>query len=866
MDFVQVLEKALLGTDAQARAEAETQLKDAARDHFVPYMGMLTTVLADTNNRIDVRVLAAIALKNELVAKDLRTKESKAQRWIAIDQGDKAQIKRSALEALTTPSERVASAAAQLVAAIADIELPLGQWQELPGLLVESTKPEVPDNVKKASLIAIGYICETADPNNPAVVSQMDGFLTAIIQGAQKSEPNEVVRFAAMEALVNSLDFVKNNFANESERNFIMQVICEATEASSPELQSCAFNALSRTMLLYYEYMRPYMEQALFSLTVAGMNSSNDMVASMAVEFWSTVCEEEIEIMLTEAEAETSQIALPANARQNFHFVNTALDKILPTLLSLLTKKDEDADDDEWSVAMAAGACLTLLAQNVRNAVIPVTLQFVEANLSSSNWANRDAAIMAFGSILDGPDPNSLRQLIQQALQPLLSLMNDPSTHVKDTVAWCLGRIADSVVSAIDVEKDLPPMIHALLAGLQDAPGVATNCCWTIMNLSEQLSVTGDPTSPLAQFYPQLITSLLQSSARSDNENSARTSAYEALSTLVVFATVDVENLVLELSGAVLERLHATFAMQHQIVSGDDRASLEELQVNLLGLLTNIIRRVGSKVQSGADQLMTMFLELLQNKLPNSLVEEDVFIAVGAVAGAIGPAFEPYATAFVAFIVNALKEPDLPSSSTAVGLIADISHALGPAMSGYVPMFMAELLTILQNNDVRREIKPVVLSCIGDIASSVGGASFEPYLVPVHQILVQGARLELTADMPTDTVDYILTLRDAILDAYVGITVGMRETPHKIQPIIPDILQFLHLVSQEPEFIMSESSVRSAVGLIGDIASMYPNGEFREMLQQQWISDVIKKARDKSYGKTTRDMAKWAREQQKRQL
>lgn len=861
-----MLEKAILGTDPNARAEAEAQLADAARDHFVPYLGMLTEALGNTNNRVEVRMLAGIALKNEITAKDVQTKLVKAQRWTSLETGAKSQIKQTALEALTTPNERVAAAAAQLVAAIADIELPLGHWPELTGLLVESTKPEVPDHVKKASLTAIGYICETANPNDQGVASQMDGFLTAIIQGAQKSEPNEVVRLTAMEALVNSLAFIKSNFANEGERNFIMQVVCEATEASLPDLQSCAFNALSRIMLLYYEYMRPYMEQALFNLTVAGMNSSNDMVTSMAIEFWSTVCEEEIEIVLMEAESTASGVPLPENSRKNFHFVNTALPQILPTLLSLLTKKDEDADDDEWSVAMAAGACLTLLAQNVRDEVIPVTLQFVGANIQSPNWANRDAAVMAFGSILDGPDPASLQQLIQQALQPLLQLMNDSSTHVKDTVAWCLGRIADSVVSAINVDTDLPLMINALLAGLKDAPGVATNCCWTIMNLAEQLSVTGDPTSPMARFYPELVSALLQSSARPDNENSARTSSYEALSTLVVFATVDVENLVFELSGAVLERLHGTFAMQQQIVSGDDRASLEELQVNLLGLLTNIIRRVGEKVKSGADQLMTMFLQLLQNKLPNSLVEEDVFIAVGAVAGAIGPAFVPYASAFVPFIVSALKEPELPSSSTAVGLVADISHALGSEMAGYVPMFMAELLSIVQNNAVRREIKPVVLSCIGDIASSVGGDVFEPYLGSVHQILVQGAQLPITPDLAPELVDYILTLRDAILDAYVGITVGMRETPHKIQPIIRDILQFLHMVSNEPEFLMSESSLRSAVGLIGDIASMYPSGEFRDVLQQQWVSDIIKKARDKSFGKTTRDMAKWAREQQKRQF
>ena len=46
-------------------------------------------------------------------------------------------------------------------------------------------------------------------------------------------------------------------------------------------------------------------------------------------------------------------------------------------LLTLLTRQDEDADEDEWNVSMAAGTCLSLLAQTVADAIVPAVIPFI---------------------------------------------------------------------------------------------------------------------------------------------------------------------------------------------------------------------------------------------------------------------------------------------------------------------------------------------------------------------------------------------------------------------------------------------------------------------------------------------------------
>ena len=143
------------------------------------------------------------------------------------------------------------------------------------------------DQNKQSSLVCIGFICETEDQDlRDSLAQHSNAILTAVVQGARKEEPNNDVRNAAITALGDSLEFVRTNFEMEGERNYIMQVICEATQADDTRIQQGAYGCLNRIMGLYYEKMRFYMEKALFGLTIQGMKSEEEDVAKLAVEFW----------------------------------------------------------------------------------------------------------------------------------------------------------------------------------------------------------------------------------------------------------------------------------------------------------------------------------------------------------------------------------------------------------------------------------------------------------------------------------------------------------------------------------------------------------------------------------------------------
>jgi len=156
-----------------------------------------------------------------------------------------------------------------------------------------------------------------------------------------------------------------------------------------------------------------------------------------------------------------------------------------------------------------------LYAQAVGNVVVSPVVQFVEQNLRNDNWRFRDAAVSAFGAIMEGPDDKTLEGLVKQALGVLIEMMNDPVVQVKDSVAFTLGRISEGVSTAIDPSMHLQPLVSALFGGLSSNPKMASSCCWALMNLAERFG--GEPgaqENPLTPHFEASVTALLQTTAR----------------------------------------------------------------------------------------------------------------------------------------------------------------------------------------------------------------------------------------------------------------------------------------------------------------------------------------------------------------
>ncbi|KAI1328163.1 armadillo-type protein [Xylariaceae sp. FL0255] len=852
-----------LSNDAATRNGAEQQLNQAADENFPLYLATLVQTLAEETAEAQIRVAAGLALKNSFTARDFARGQELQAKWLQqTDDDTKKRVKELALQTLSSTNTQAGTAAAQVIASIATIELPREQWQDLMGALVQNVSSGAPHQ-KQSSLTCIGYICDSPDAElRAALIAHSNAILTAVVQGARKEETNAEIRLSAISALGDSLEFVGNNFKHEGERNYIMQVVCEATQAEDSRIQQSAFGCLNRIMGLYYENMRFYMEKALFGLTILGMKNEDEDVAKLAVEFWSTVCEEEINIEEDNAQVENSD-----QMRPFYNFARVATGEVVPTLLSLLTKQDEDAADDEYNLARAAYQCLQLYAQAVGPNIIPPVIQFVEAHLRSEDWHFREAAVAAFGAIMEGPEEKTLEPIVQQALPVLISMMEDSSIFVKDSTAYALGRITEACSEAINPETHLDPLIRSLFAGVHDSK-MAASCCWALMNLAERFSGDFDASSnPLTPHFNQSVQTLLTVTSQAGAETSVRTTSYEVLSALVQHAATDSFPAIAQLSDVIIKRLEETIPLQNQVVSIEDKIALEEMQTSLCTVLQAIIQRLEKEIAPQGDHIMQVALSILNIVGAKSSVPEAIFATISGLANAIEEDFIKYMEAFSPFLYNALGNQEEPSlCSMAIGLVSDITRSMGERSQPFCDNFMNYLLNNLRSAALSNQFKPAILQCFGDIANAITG-HFETYLSVVAQVLQQAATVTASPDGSYEMYDYVISLREGIMDAWGGIIGAMKLSgkTQALQPYVQSIFQLLNIISQDMN--RSESLMRSSMGVIGDLAEAYPNGELADAFRQDWLNAMIKETKtNREFQARTIDTARWAREQVKRQL
>jgi importin subunit beta-1 len=383
--------------------------------------------------------------------------------------------------------------------------------------------------------------------------------------------------------------------------------------------------------------------------------------------------------------------------RPFYNFARVATNEVVPTLLMLLTKQDEDATDDEYNLSRAAYQCLQLYAQAVGPNIIPPVIQFVETHLRSEDWHFREAAVAAFGAIMEGPEEKVLEPIVKQALPILITMMEDSSTQVKDSTAYALGRMTEACSEAIDPNTQLEPLIRSLFAGVHESK-MAASCCWALMNLAERFSGDLEATSnPLTPQFNNSVQTLLGVTSQAGSETHVRTTAYEVLSSFVQHAALDSFPAVAELSDVIIKRLEETIPMQSQVVSIEDKIALEEMQTSLNTVLQSIIQRLDKEIAPQGDRIMQVALQILSTAGSKSSVPESVFATISGLANAMEEDFAKYMDAFTPFLYNALGNQEEPSlCAMAIGLVSDITRSMGDRSQPYCDSFMNYLLNNLR--------------------------------------------------------------------------------------------------------------------------------------------------------------------------
>jgi len=851
MSVTQILQNALSG-DPSLQQAAEEQLRAASESNFSMYMVTMTDELRQEDRPPHTRRLAGILLKNSIDSKDRRTKAQFTDRWMSmVDEQANEQIKKGLLETLSSQVREANSTAAMVIAKLASIELPMNRWAPLIETLLHNvTSKDSPPPLVESTLDALGYMCEEAveDELDISVLgSRSSQILSAVVTGMQYQsggpESSVVIRRSAVAALLNALEFVRANFAVENERTYIMQNVCALASDGDVVVRKSAFECLVKIAELYYDYLDMYMN-VIYQLTIHAIKQDEEVVALQAIEFWSTIAEEELGL-----EVETARDGENSKLRR---FVHIALDHLCPVIFDCLMQQEELQDDDTWNKSTAAGSCLDLLSECAPAKIIERVVPFVERNIvDQSNWRAREAAIMAFGSILEGPSPMVLNPLIEKALPVMLTILQrDESLAVRDTAAWTVGRVCH--VSKTQVTRYLKDLVGSLLHALKDEPQVAKNVCWAIHNLGELYEDDIDSQEgTLSPYLEQLIVAVLEATLRPDaDENGLRPAAYETLSVLIQYMPEGNINIVERCVPLLIERLEST--VNNPGLTADDHAANAESQGLLSGALSIATQRLKAPgIVQHADRMMTCYLQILnQGGGKSASVSEEVIMAIGTLADVLEGEFLKYVEAVMPILFAGLQAWDqYQVCSVAVGVIGDVCRAIEKLFTPFAEQTIGLVLAALGNNDLDKSVKPLMLSCLGDIALAIGG-EFQTHFDPVMVMLQTAAERSIASQASPDDhdmVDWLLQLRSSVFEAFTGTFQGLRND-NRQEIILPQnewMIRYCQAVAAD-EMLLSakrltgEKLLSQAAGVLGDMATTTP-GIAAELRKMDWIHNLLER-------------------------
>lgn len=874
MDVTSILLSAQ-SADHDTRTKAERYLKEAEEKNFGAYLITLADHLAGNEHDREARRLAGLIVKNAIYSRDFTVNQHLADRWVrTVDETAKNHVRTALLRALAAVQPEPRRAAAQVIAKIAAIDLSRpGAWDSLIPDLLNNASSSTEDHVIQAALEALGYTCEEVTFNplmEQALSEQSNQILLTVTNrmsyaGSQNStaESSASVRLAATLALNNTLEFARAQFEVPVDRTAIVEKICEAARSGDQRGRQAAFEGLVKIAEHYYDKLHEYIRD-IYALTENAIVNDVEVVAMQAIEFWSTVAEEEVTIAF---DTETARETGHRPDRENQNFIIKALPYLaVPIFDSLKKQEDDPLEDSSWNTATAAGACLELLAQAAPDTILELVKPFIETNIrDQANWRSREAAILAFGCILEGPPVENVKVLVKDAMGVLIdTLMLDANLAVKDTTAWTIARVV--LVDRETTDAHLGALIDCLrstLAGAEN-PELAAHICFAVHNIAERYADESEAeTGSMTPYMERLTKDLLRAADRDDAADAnLRISAYETINALFRNVPRDGVPLVHAALPHLIEKLQAILSSLSRLLSEEEIQDALEHQGLLCGALTTAIHRLtATQLAPHADRMMENYLQVF--RVSGSAASlEDAFLAVGAVADAVGSDFNRYMNHFMPVLQQALSNLSHHQMvGVAVGVTGEVCRAVGKDLNQYADNIVFLLLEGLKSATLDRAIKPTILTCFGDVAMAIKG-HFGKYIEQVMLCMRQAAessvQLEISAD-DYDTLEWVHLVREAVVEAYTGIVTGLKDEGKQelLMPYLEWVLSFCEMLIQRPTPGMApEVMHRPILALMGDLADAIP--QFKQVARQKtWIQTLVDRAAN-SRIETTREMATWA--------
>ncbi|GAA6005721.1 hypothetical protein JCM10207_005309 [Rhodosporidiobolus poonsookiae] len=413
--------------------------------------------------------------------------------------------------------------------------------------------------------------------------------------------------------------------------------------------------------------------------------------------------------------------------------------------------EDEDDEDDydeeddetytEWNLRKCAAAALDVMAVAFEGEMLEVLLPYLKEKLFSSDWLDRESAVLALGAIAEGCI-TGIEPHLPILMNFLINSLNDSKPLVRSIACWTIGRYSSWTIKedATPEHKQqffVPAMEGLLKMCLDNNKRVQEAGCSAFATLEEEAGAELEP------FLGSILGNLVYAFNKYQQKNLLI--LYDAIGTLAD-----------AVGPALNNQAYIDVLMPPLIQKWGALNDADPDLIPLLECMSSVVIAIGQGFAGYAQPVFTRCIEIVKSSLiefqqfqqdPANYDEPDktfLIVSLDLLSGltqglntAISSLYSSSDPPVLNLLAMCLQHPDAPVRQSSYALLGDTAISCFPILKPLLPQFMPVLISHIEVEPRLAEVSVCnnAAWAAGEIALQAGN-DMEPWVNPLMERLV----------------------------------------------------------------------------------------------------------------------------------
>jgi importin subunit beta-1 len=825
----------LSGNDMEKRKLAENDLELIKCKGSEEFFSNLLKILNEESVDLQIRRLAGLILKNE-IEKTYFLESSTNCNWTSvISEKTRKQFKQILFDNLSSSSKIIRRTVSQIFAKIAFIELKDKLWDKI------FDDFSIYLSSLNHSIYHYEGILETIEFLFQEFFNKIEVFdilekktmiiLEIILIPIKQTYKEENIIFTALKTLYTVLHFIDLKDLKELDFNTIISLIINQVTNSSLKIRKLSFEILEIITKQYYNKIDKFIS-VIFDLTLITIEQDHEEVSLKAIEFWSSLADEEFQININSIQALTEG-RIPDLYSKQFIVKSGA---ILPFLLLNFIENKGVFGTDDWDCKTVVGLCLNFMIQAGPNEILPRVINFIENKIDEcTKLKSKQVAVFSLISIFDGIGSKILYNHIFKTFFIWPSFSEYENVEFKQAIFFLFGKIFQ--ISPFVLRTNLDKIIQLILNNICDKKNTF-DILWILNEIFQSFEIEG-----CIDWYIETICSIiLNLISQSISEEKVVDELFEIICSVVLNSSIRSQSQFFLLIPNTFIALKLSFNNNRS----KSRETTLKIQPHLFRFIGSCIQRFGQIFTPQFLVSIVDFINILIKMLRTSTVENNLEDEIIIFIGSVIQKYKKESNILIKDITFILfdylsKNIEHQSVAVAIGILGDICCSFDNLNESFMRDVTIMLINLLQNENIGLDTKPLVLSCLGDISFASGTYFFEfqNLVIPVVKSTIDSVMKYINC-VDQDTLEWVLLLKESLLEILTGLIQGGPFNSLQSQCFMADV-ELHWLMKSIFNFISSDRvkrTTRLCIGVVGDYGANFEPKK-KEIIKFTWIKQLI---------------------------